>query len=69
MSIAMIPLLEQLEDKPLEERPVLYACEKPRVFVYCSNTYISNVLCLLPTPNGSARRGAGKIKFAHSWLV
>ncbi|CAM9329247.1 unnamed protein product, partial [Pylaiella littoralis] len=27
MAIAMIPLLEQLEDKPLEERPVLYACE------------------------------------------
>ncbi len=27
MGIAMIPLLEQLEDKPPEERPVLYACE------------------------------------------
>lgn len=28
MGIAMIPLLEQLEEKPLEERPVLYACEQ-----------------------------------------
>ncbi|CAN0232830.1 unnamed protein product, partial [Ectocarpus fasciculatus] len=27
MGIAMIPLLEQLEDKPEAERPVLYACE------------------------------------------
>ncbi|CAM9804484.1 unnamed protein product, partial [Hapterophycus canaliculatus] len=27
MAIAMVPLLEQLEDKPEEERPVLYACE------------------------------------------
>lgn len=27
MGIAMIPLLEQLEDKPPAERPVLYACE------------------------------------------
>nr|AWU67499.1 mannitol-1-phosphate dehydrogenase 2 [Saccharina japonica] len=27
MTIAMIPLLSELEDKPFEERPVLYACE------------------------------------------
>lgn len=29
MQIAMIPLLSELEDKPFEERPVLYACESP----------------------------------------
>lgn len=33
MAIAMVPLLEQLEDKPEEERPVLYACENRFAFL------------------------------------
>lgn len=28
MQIAMIPLLSELEERPLDERPVLYACKR-----------------------------------------
>ncbi|CAN0293181.1 unnamed protein product, partial [Laminaria digitata] len=48
MTIAMIPLLSELEDKPYEERPVLYACENDHDAVRRVGEMITDKITTVP---------------------
>lgn len=72
MTIAMVPLLEQLADKPPDERPVLYACKNDLsfcfVFAYvCVCAYARFALVAVEGEGGNVRyfdltSGSGTIR-------